>query len=172
VLNYSSPGNGGPQHLAMELFKQEARIDIVHVPYKGAAGALADLVGGHVKASVVAIQTAVPYVQSGRLRVLAVLGAERSLAFPGAPTLKESGFPDMVVDTWYGMFAPAGTPAEVVAKLNADLNAMLAHAEVREQFAKQGLSAAGGPPGRLGDLVKRELPRWAKVVKIAGIKAD
>jgi tripartite-type tricarboxylate transporter receptor subunit TctC len=172
VLNYSSPGNGGPQHLAMELFKQEAHIDIVHVPYKGAAGALGDLIGGHVKASVVAIQTAAPHVHSGRLRMLAVMGAERSPAFPGVPTLKESGFPDMVVDTWYGMFAPAGTPAEVVAKLNADLNALLVLPEVREQFAKQGLSAVGGPPARLGDLVKRELPRWAKVVKGAGIKAD
>jgi len=165
VLNYSSPGNGGPQHLAMELLKLEARIDIVHVPYKGAAGALADLVGGHVKASVVA-------TQSGRLRMLAVMGAERSPAFPTVPTLKESGFPDMVVDTWYGMFAPAGTPADVVAKVNAELNALLAQPDIREQFAKQGLSAVGGPPARLGDLVKRELPRWVKVVKAAGIKAD
>jgi tripartite-type tricarboxylate transporter receptor subunit TctC len=171
-LNYASPGNGGLQHLAMELFKQEAHIDIVHVPYKGAAGAIADLVGGQVQASVVAIQTAVPHVQSGRLRVLAVMGAERSVAFPNAPTLKESGFPDLVVETWYGMFAPAGTPAEIVTKLNTELNTLLLRPELREQFAKQGLNPVGGAPARLADLVKRELPRWAAVVKAAGIKAD
>ena len=171
-LYYASPGNGGLQHLAMELFKQEAHIDIVHVPYKGAAGAISDLVGGHVQASVVAIQTAVPHVQSGRLRVLAVMGAERSIAFPNAPTLKESGFPDLVVETWYGMFAPAGTPAEIVGKLNAELNTLLGRADIREQLSRQGLNPAGGPPGRLADLVRRELPRWAAVVKAAGIKAD
>jgi len=171
-LYYASPGNGGLQHLAMELFKQEAHIDIVHVPYKGAAGAISDLVGGHVQASVVAIQTAVPHVQSGRLRVLAVMGAERSIAFPNAPTLKESGFPDLVVETWYGMFAPAGTPAEIVGKLNAELNTLLGRADIREQLGRQGLNPAGGPPGRLADLVRRELPRWAAVVKAAGIKAD
>jgi tripartite-type tricarboxylate transporter receptor subunit TctC len=169
---YGSPGNGGLQHLAMELFKQEARIDIVHVPYKGAAGAVADLIGGHIQASVVAIQTAAPHVTSGRLRMLAVMGAERSAAFPDVPTLKESGFPDLVVDTWYGMFAPAGTPAEVVTKLNAELNLLLARPEIREQFAKQGLNPAGGAPSRLADLVRRELPRWAAVVKTAGIKTD
>ena len=171
-LYYASPGNGGLQHLAMELFKQEAHIDMVHVPYKGAAGAIGDLVGGHVQASIVAIQTAVPHVQSGRLRVLAVMGAERSAAFPNAPTLRESGFPNLVVDTWYGMFAPAGTPPEIVAKLNVELNTLLARTDIREQFGRQGLSPAGGPPGRLADLVGRELPRWAAVVKVAGITAD
>ena len=171
-LYYASPGNGGLQHLAMELFKQETHIDIVHVPYKGAAGAIGDLVGGHVQASVVAIQTAVPHVQSGRLRALAVMGAERSAAFPNVPTLREAGFPNMVVETWYGMFAPAGTPPDIVAKLNAELNTLLFRGDIREQFARQGLNPAGGPPGRLADLLGRELPRWAAVVKVAGITAD
>jgi tripartite-type tricarboxylate transporter receptor subunit TctC len=171
-LYYSSPGNGGLQHLSMELLKLEAGIDIVHVPYKGAGGALADLVGGHVQATVAAIQTAAPYVQSGKLRALAVMGAERSPAFPEVPTMKELGFPDLVAETWYGVFAPAGTPPEVVAKLNAELNALLAQPEIREQLSRQGMLTAGGPPEKLAELVKRELPRWARVVKAAGIKPD
>src|SRR6267142_4142127 len=124
-LYYSSPGNGGPQHLAMELLKLDARIDLVHVPYKGSGGALADLVGGHVQAMIMSLQTVAPYVQSGKLRMLAVMSAQRSEAFPDVPTLKELGLPDLEVDTWYGVFAPAGTSKGVVAKLNAELNALL-----------------------------------------------
>ena len=171
-MNYSSPGNGGPQHLAMELLKLETGIDIVHVPYKGAAGALADVVGGHVAAMISAIQTAHPHVQSGRLRALAVMSAERSPALPDVPTMKEQGLPDMEVETWYGAFAPGGTPANIVRKINSDINAMLKDPQVREALDKQGMIAAGGPPQRLGDLVKKELPRWARVVNAAGIKAD
>jgi len=171
-LYYSSPGNGGPQHLAMELLKLDTRIDLVHVPYKGSGGALADLVGGHVQAMIVSLQTAAPYVQSGKLRMLSVMSAERSPAFPDVPTLKELGLPDLEVDTWYGVFAPAGTPGAVVAKLNAELNPLLKQPEIRELLAKQGMAAAGGTPERFGDLVKRELARWSLVVAKAGIKAD
>ena len=135
-LYYSSPGNGGPQHLAMELLKLEADIDLVHVPYKGSGGALTDLVGGHVQAMIVSLQTAAPYVHGGKLRMLAVMSAARSPAFPEVPTLKEQGLPDIEVDTWYGLFAPAGTPAEIVAKLNAEMNALLRQPEVRELLAK------------------------------------
>ena len=171
-LYYSSPGNGGPQHLAMELLKLDARIDLVHVSYRGSGGALADLVGGHVQAMIVSLQTAAPYVQSGKLRMLSVMSAERSPAFPDVPTLKELGLPDLEVDTWYGVFAPAGTPGAVVAKLNAELNPLLKQPEIRELLAKQGMAAAGGTPERFGDLVKRELARWSRVVAKAGIKAD
>jgi len=171
-LYYSSPGNGGPQHLAMELLKLDTRIDLVHVPYKGSGGALADLVGGHVQAMIVSLQTAAPYVQSGKLRMLSVMSAQRSPAFPDVPTLRELGLPDLEVDTWYGMFAPAGAPGAVVAKLNAELNPLLKQPEVRELLAKQGMAAAGGTPERFGDLVKRELARWSLVVAKAGIKAD
>src|SRR6266446_2315160 len=132
-LYYSSPGNGGPQHLAMELLKLDARIDLVHVPYKGSGGALADLVGGHVQAMIVSLQTAAPYVQSGKLRMLAVMSSERSEAFPDVPTLKELGLGDLEVDTWYGVFAPAGTPGAVVAKLNAELNPLLKQPEIRSE---------------------------------------
>jgi tripartite-type tricarboxylate transporter receptor subunit TctC len=156
----------------MELLKLETGIDVVHVPYKGAAGALADVIGGHVDAMISAIQTAHPQVQSGRLRALAVMSAERSAAFPDVPTMKEQGLSDLEVETWYGAFAPASTPASIVRKINADINAMLQEPQIREALEKQGMVPAGGPPQRLGELVKKELPRWHRVVNAAGIKAD
>jgi tripartite-type tricarboxylate transporter receptor subunit TctC len=171
-LYYSSPGNGGPQHLAMELLKLDTRIDIVHVPYKGAGGAIADLVGGHVQAMVSALQTVAPHVQAGRLRMLGVMSAKRADAFPDVPTLKEQGLPDLEVETWYAMFAPAGTPAPIVARLNKDLNEFLKEADVRDVLEKQGLVPGGGAPQVLGERVKMELARWTRVVKAAGIKAD
>jgi len=171
-LNYSSPGNGGPQHLAMELLKLETHINIIHVPYKGAGGAIADLVGGHVQAMVSALQTVAPHVHAGRLRMLGVMSAKRAEAFPDVPTLKEQGLPDLEVETWYAMFAPAGTPAPIVARLNADLNEFLKQADVRDVLEKQGLVPEGGAPQVLGERVKMDLSRWTRVVKAAGIKAD
>ena len=171
-LYYSSPGSGGPQHLAMELLKLESGMDIVHVPYKGAAGAISDLVGGHVQAMISALQTVAPHVQSGRLRMLAVMSAKRAEAFPDVPTLKEAGAPDLEVETWYAMFAPAGTPEAIVTRVNRDVNELLKESDVREVLAKQGLEPAGGTPQRLGERVKRELANWTRVVKAAGIKAD
>jgi tripartite-type tricarboxylate transporter receptor subunit TctC len=171
-MHYSSPGNGGPQHLAMELIKLETGMDIVHVPYKGAAGALADVVGGHVEATIAAVQTAHPHVQSGRLRALAIMSAERSPAYPDVPTMKEQGLSDLEVETWYAAFAPANTPLQIVQKLNSDINAVLRDAQIREAIEKQGMTPVGGTPQRLGDLVRNELPRWNRVVSAAGIKAD
>src|ERR1044071_7603726 len=171
-LHYSSPGNGGPQHLAMELVKLETGMDIVHVPYKAAAGALTDVVGGHVDATVAAVQTAHPQVQAGKLRALAVMSAERSPAYPDVPTMKEQGLPDLEVETWYGAFVPAGTPAQVVQKLNSDVNTVLRDVQVREAIEKQGMTPVGGTSQRLGNLLKSELPRWNRVVTAAGIKAD
>jgi tripartite-type tricarboxylate transporter receptor subunit TctC len=171
-LYYSSPGNGGPQHLAMELLKLETGIDIVHVPYKGAAGAISDLVGGHVQSMVSALQTVAPHVQSGRLRMLAVMSADRSDAFPNVPTLKQAGLPDLEVETWYAIFAPAGTPQAIVARVNRDMNELLKEADVRDVLEKQGLVPRGGSPEVLGERVKKELAAWTRVVKAAGIKAD
>jgi tripartite-type tricarboxylate transporter receptor subunit TctC len=171
-LLYSSPGNGGPQHLTMELIKLETKTDLVHVPYKGSGGALTDLMGGHVQAMVVALQTAGPFVQSGRLRMLAILGAERSPAFPGVLTLKEQGLANLEVEPWYGVFAPAAAPPAVVSKINADLHALLQLPDIRDQLAKQGMNAAGGAPERFANLVKSELARWARVVQAAKIKSD
>jgi tripartite-type tricarboxylate transporter receptor subunit TctC len=149
-LHYGSPGNGGVQHLAMELFKLDHRVDLVHVPYKGLGGMLNDLVAGHVQAGVAALQSVQPHVQAGRLRMLGQLD----------------------VETWYAVFAPAGTPPAAIAKLNADFDALLQDAQMREFLARQGMSAAGGAPGRLEELVRREIARWTRVVKAAGIRAD
>ena len=171
-LLYSSPGNGGPQHLTMELLKLETGINIVHVPYKGLTGAITDAMGGHVQAMVSALQTAHPYVTAGRLRMLGVMSAERSPAFPDVPTMKEQGLPRLEVYTWYGSFAPAGTPAAAVSKLNGDINATLKQPDVRDVLEKQGMIAAGGPPERMGEMVKSELARWDRVVKAANIRAD
>ena len=172
TLNYSSPGNGSPQHLAMELVKLETGIDVIHVPYKGSAGAASDLVGGHVQATVAALQTLAPFVSSGRLKMLAVLSGERNPAFPDVPTMKELGHPTLVVDTWYGVLAPAGTPQEIVARLNAEFNALLQLAEVREALAKQGLAAVVDRPERLGGLLGQELERWSRVVAQARITGE
>jgi tripartite-type tricarboxylate transporter receptor subunit TctC len=171
-LYYSSPGNGGPQHLAMELIKLETRTDLVHVPYKGMGGALTDLMGGHVQAMVAALQTVAPFVQSGRLRMLAVMGAQRAATYPQVPTLKEQQLPNLEIDTWYGVFAPAATPGAAIAKINAELHALLQLPDIREHLARQGMNAAGGAPERLGSLVKSELARWARVVNAAKIRAD
>ena len=171
-LYYSSPGNGGPQHLAMELLKLETGMNIVHVPYKGAGGAITDLVGGHVQAMISALQTVAPHVQAGRLRMLAVMSAKRAEAFPDVPTLKEAGMPDLEVETWYAMFAPAGTPQPVVAQLNESLNQFMREPAVRDVLEKQGLQPEGGTPQALGERVKRELARWTRVVQDAHIKAD
>jgi tripartite-type tricarboxylate transporter receptor subunit TctC len=171
-LYYSSPGNGGPQHLAMELLKLETGMDIIHVPYKGAAGAITDLVGGQVQAMISALQTVAPHVKNGRLRMLAVMSGHRAEAFPDVPTLKEAGLPELEVETWYAMFAPAGTAAAIVGRANRDANALLKEADVRDVLARQGLEPGGGTPEALGARVKRELASWTRVVKAAGIKAD
>jgi len=172
ALYYSSPGTGSPQHLAMELVKQESGMDLMHVPYKGSAGAATDLIGGHVQATVAALQTMAPFVSSGRLRMLAVLSAERSPAFPDVPTMKEAGLPDLVVETWYGVFAPAGTPPETIARLNGDVNALLREPEVKEALAKQGMAIVTDRPERLAALVDRELARWKHVVAAANIRGE
>ena len=171
-LNYASPGNGVVQHLAMALLLQETGASMSHVPYKGAAGAMTDLMGGHVQASIVALQTTSSLIQSGQLQMLAVMSDERSAVFPKVPTLKELGYPNLVVDTWYGIFAPAGTAPEVVAKLNTDFTTLLQLPEVREAMTKHGLSPAGGKPERLGQLLSREVTRWKQVVNTAHIQAD
>ena len=171
-MHYASPGNGVVQHLAMEWLMQETGARLTHVPYKGAAGAMTDLMGGHVQASIVSVHTSSQAIHSGQLQMLAVMGEERSAAFPKVPTLKELGWPNMVVDTWYGVFAPAGTPPEVVAKINAEINQLLLLPEVREALAKQGLSAIGGKPDRLAQLLSREVQRWRQVVASAHIQAD
>lgn len=171
-LYYGSPGNGGVQHLAMELLKLDTGMDVVHVPYKGLGGAIADLIAGQVQILISALQSVAPHVQAGRVRILGVMSPERVAAFSEVPTLKEQGLPDLEVETWYALFAPAGTPPRTIARINGDLVSIMSDAGIRDLLAKQGLSAAAGSPERMADLLRRELDRWARVVNAAGIKAD
>lgn len=171
-VNYASPGTGSSQHLGMELLKQETGIHLVHIPYKGTAGALNDLVGGHVQASVVSLQTASTFVQSGKLRMLGVMGRERVASMPNVPTFRELGYPKVNVQTWYGVLAPAGTPAAIVSKMNAELNELLKLPEVKDVMAKQGVDAAGGPPQRMATLLADELKLWSDVVRDGKITVE
>lgn len=171
-LNYASSGNGTPQHLTMELFKLTAGVEVTHVPYKGAAEATRDLAGGYVDAMILPVHTVAPLVHAGKVRLLAVLNDERSGVFSAVPTLKEAGYPGVEASVWYGLMAPASTPPEVVRKLNAEINAILALPEVKGILARQGLTPAGGEPERLSRLVSTELERWTRVIAEAKIRAD
>jgi tripartite-type tricarboxylate transporter receptor subunit TctC len=171
-LNYASPGTGTAQHLAMELLKQRANVDIIHVPYKGTAGALTDVMAGHVQAMVTSLAAAAPFVQSKQLKMLAVMSGKRSSEFPDVSTMQEQGFNDFVVDTWYGMLAPAGTSDAMIAKWNTELNLAMRNPDMVSQLASQGLIAANGTPEAFGQLLQNELTRWGQVVARAGITAD
>jgi len=171
-LNYASPGLGGVQHLTMELFMQEAGIKLLHVPYKSMAGALNDLAAGHVQAGVVVLQTALPLVQSGKMRALAVLSPDRVAPLPNLPTMAEAGVPKVVSEAWFGVMAPTGTPASVVQKMNTEINQLLVLPDVKEALDKVGVDTAGGKPERLEALVTSDLKMWAQVVKKANIAQE
>ena len=170
---FASPGSGTPHHVGMELIKQRLGLEVTHVPYKGFAGAMTDLVGGQVQMMFTLIHSSIPYVRAGKLRALAVTGAERSPQYPEAPTFREQGIDFMDdVDAWYAVMAPGKTPAALVARLNADVNAVMALPDVREQLVRQGLIPVTSTPGELAALIKADLARWGKVVKDANIKVD
>jgi tripartite-type tricarboxylate transporter receptor subunit TctC len=172
-LNYGSPGNGTPHHLAMELFKNATGIDLVHVPYKGSGPAVTDLLGGQIGVMFLPVHLALPQVQSGRLRMLASGGIARAGVTPDTPSLAEAaGIRDIDVDIWYALYAPAATPREIVGRLNAEFNVLLKLPDVRETLAKQGLATTGGTPEELAQLTAREVERWARVVREAKIEAD
>ena len=171
-VTYASPGRGTPQHLAMELFKLNAGVDLQHVPYTGSAGAVKDLLGGHVGAMFVPVHTVLPLAADNQVRLLALGSGKRSTLAPDVPTLAEEGVSGLEVDLWYALSAPAGTPKDIIGRYNEVVNAILASDEVREQFAKQGLVPVGGSPQQLAELIDRDLPRWAKVVKDAGITLE
>jgi tripartite-type tricarboxylate transporter receptor subunit TctC len=171
-LNYASPGSGTPHHLAMELFKLNFGIDITHVPYKGTAGAVTDLLGGQVQAMFLPVHVALPQARSGKLRILAAGGSRRSPVTPDLPSLAEEGVRDIDVDIWYALFAPAGLPREMVSLLNAETVAILAQSEVRDNLQKQGLNPVTGTPEQLARLVETDLERWTRVVRAARISSD
>lgn len=171
-LDYASPGNGTPQHLAMELFRLTVGAGMNHVPYRGSAPAIQDLLGGRIAAMMLPVHTAVPLARDGRIRMLAVGGERRAETAPDVPTMDEAGFPAVRVDLWYGLFGPAGLPGDHVRRLNAELNAWLAEPGTRERLRVQGMVPAGGTPEALGELVRADLRRWAEVIRRAGITAD
>jgi tripartite-type tricarboxylate transporter receptor subunit TctC len=171
-LNYASPGNATPHHLAMELLKLQFGVQLVHVPYKGTAGAVTDLLGGQIQLMFLPVHVALPQVQAGKLNMLASGGAQRSPVTPDVPSLAEAGVRDIDVDIWYALLGPAGLPREVVALLNSELTAILGDAETRAGLLKQGLSPRTGTPAELGKLIETDLERWGRVVREARILAD
>ena len=172
-LNYATPGKGTPQHLAMELFKAGAGVNVVHVPYKGIQGALTDLMGGQVQMMFATVHSMRPPVESGKVRMLAVTGQARNPLAPDVPTFREQGIPYMdSVDAWYAVMAPANTPPDLVARLNKDFIEVMNLDDVKAALARQGLSVRTNTPAQMAVLVKSDIARWAKVVRDAHIEAD
>lgn len=171
-VQFASVGNGSPGHLAGELFNIRTGADIVHVPYRGGGPAINDVVGGQVPLLWVSIPAAAQFVKTGRLKALAVSTTRRSAAFPDVPTVQEAGVADFEVDSWYAMFVPGKTPKPIIEKLNKALNQVVADPEIRDKLLAQGSEGVGGSPETLGKVVAAELPKWAKLVKQANIKAD
>ncbi|MFM2398184.1 MAG: hypothetical protein RL341_341 [Pseudomonadota bacterium] len=171
-LNYGSAGNGGISHLVPEMFKQATGIFMVHIPYRGSAPAFTDLMGGQVQFMAESIPQAAQYAKQGRVKALAVTSAKRNQALPDTPTVVEQGVRDFVVDGFYGVLAPAGTPKDVVAKLGAAFKQVLESAEVKNKMIAQGADPDFLGPEAFGKFIADELPKWAKAVKASGAKLD
>jgi tripartite-type tricarboxylate transporter receptor subunit TctC len=172
-LSYASSGNGTTPHLSAELFKSMAHIDMVHIPYKGAGAAAADLLGGHVDLALLSLTSVVPQLKSGKLRALAITSAERSALMPDLPTFAESGLRGFEVTGWYGLVAPAGTPRPAIDHVNASVAAALKHPEVLKTLGTFGLEPArANSPEQFGEYLRAEIDKWARVVKQSGARAD
>ena len=172
ALHYASAGYGTSPHLCMEMLKLMAHVDLTHVTYKGSAPALTDLIGGQVQVMFDNLPNALPHVKAGKLRALAVSTSQRAALMPDLPTFAEAGVPGYEVEVWFGVVAPAGTPKEVVAKLNGEINRILAQPDVKSRFEEQGVRVIGGPPERLAAHLRAQMQTWAKVVKDAGLHMD
>jgi tripartite-type tricarboxylate transporter receptor subunit TctC len=171
-INFASSGHGTPAHLAGELFNSMAGVKMVHVPYKGAAPALADLLGGQVQLMFSTMPPALPHVKDGKLHALAVTSAKRSPAAPELPTLDEIALPGFEANTWHGVVVPAGTPATIIARLNREIVAILHLPDVVERFSGQGAEALGSTPEEFAAYIRSETLKWAKVVRDSGAKAE
>jgi tripartite-type tricarboxylate transporter receptor subunit TctC len=171
-LNFASSGAGTSIHLSGELFKVMAGVQMTHIPYKGSAPAVQDLIGGQVQLMFDNLPPSLPQIKAGKLRALAVTSAARAPALPDVPTLAESGLPGFEASSWFGVLAPAGTPPAIVAKLNAEIAKWLATPEAKEKLSKQGANAAGGTPEDFAKHIAVETAKWAKVVKESGAKVD
>jgi tripartite-type tricarboxylate transporter receptor subunit TctC len=172
-LNFGSAGVGSPNGLALELFKTMAKVDMVHIPYKGGSGQMVtELIAGQVQLASIGLPPAMPYVSSGRLRVIAVTGMKRSALLPQAPTVNESGLPGFDVTSWYGIFGPAALPKDIVAKLNSDVAAVLKASDLQERLAGLGAEPGSMSQEAFARYVREEITKWAKVVKDSGATPD
>lgn len=171
-LLYSSGGVGSPQHLAMEMFKTTAGVDLLHVPFKGAVPATTDLIGGHVQVMFNGLSFPLPYVKAGRLRALAMTGTKRSELLPAIPTMQEAGVRGYVFEQWLGFFAPARTPPEIISRLNTESVRILNSPEVRDALLQQALEPQGGAPESVTKVLHDDFPRMAAIIKQVGIRAE
>ena len=171
-LNFASAGAGTSTHLAGELFKSVANIDVVHVPYKGGAAAVTDVIGGQVAYYFGTLPSSLPLAKAGKLRALGVTSLKRSPAAPEVPTIAESGYPGFEMAAWYGFLVPTGTPRDVIVKLNSATRAALVMPDVRERLVHEGSEPMGSTPAEFGTYIKAEIAKWAAVVKAANVKAD
>ena len=171
-LAYASGGAGAGAHLSGELLKYTAKIDLTHVPYKGNAPALNDVIGGQVPIMFDTITTSIPHVKSGKLRALAVTSRKRSPLAPEVPTMIEAGLPDFEISAWYVVLGPRGMPREVVRKLNAEINKAMEEPDLRERLGSQGVDFVGGSPEEADKFVRSEIERWARVAKTTGMKGN
>jgi tripartite-type tricarboxylate transporter receptor subunit TctC len=172
TVNYASPGNGSTPHLAVEFFARAAGISLAHVPYKGGAPAITDVLGGQLPLVAVNAVEVLPHVKAGKLRVLAVMSAGRAATLPDTPTIAESGYPGFEASVWYAFIAPRGTPAPVVEKLHGEIQKALGSSEVRERLSSVGAEVSLATPEQLGALIRLERARYEKLVQEAKIKAD
>jgi tripartite-type tricarboxylate transporter receptor subunit TctC len=171
-INYASGGNGSPQHIAMALFASTANISLVHVPYKGATQAATDVAAGQVPVGMQGLGTVASLVRAGKLRLIGVGTPQRHPQFPDVPTIGESGLPGFTFTSWFAIVAPAGTPKDIVVRLNAEITRALAAPDVREKLAAQGFTVRGTSQEELGSITRAQLARYAKVMKEAGIRAE
>ena len=171
-LNFGSGGVGTPVHMAGELLKLAANIDIVHIPYKGAGPAFTDLLGGHLQLMFPTLQSAVPHIKSGRLRLLALTGESRSPAFPDIPIMEEAGVPGVIAVGWFGIHAPRATPKTVIARVHDEAIKVLRDPMIRQRFSTEGADVVGSSPQQFAQFVAAEIAKWRKVVKDGGIKAE
>lgn len=170
-INYASAGNGTLNHLIGEMFKHSAGIDLVHVPYKGSGAAATDLAGGQIPVSIQSVPSSLPFLQSGKIKVLAVVNEKRLASMPNVPTIGET-LPGFGSTPWYGLLAPAGTPKDVIAKLQAGLAKALAAKDVADKLGAQGCEVLTGTPAQFAALIRDDLPRWSKIVKESGARVD
>src|SRR5688572_7820322 len=172
AMAYASAGNGSPHHLAMELLQSMARVDFLHVPYKGAGQFVPALVAGEVPSVIGAINSLLPHIRAGRLHVLGMAGARRTPLLPGVPTIAEAGLPGFALDNWGGMLAPAGTPLRIIERLNSEIVAALRDPQTRERLTSQGIEVTPSTPGEFQKTMRAHMAKWARVVKAANIQLE